>query len=979
MKSILAFLFLICINLYGQNTASVKLEWVKNYPEIDSLNNFLFVDSTNSYLSGNSENTAVDKNGNLYLLVNIHSADYPNYTFKLIKYNPSGIFLWQIRSKDIESQNYVADVLQIDNAGGIYVAAHFFENNQPGGLYISKFNSDGTSLWTDKYNGSLVNSISSPLEIKFDNNENVIFIGYAGRIENNSVKNDSLLIIKYNQLGMREWTAETNNDSIIYRMHCQIDNLNNIIVSGESKTIANRVRIAKYNEEGKNIWSSYYFDNNYYYVTMDLTEDKNGNNYVTANSSTLNFNSKWVTIMFDKNGQWKWSKYIDRDSSSGVYESPWLINIDNNNYINVLGYENKNNISTFFLVKYDTNGTKISDRSYIDTTTEYVQRVLLDNSGNLFTAGFSQNPDKIYLIKFDNNNNKSWSSGFLTGGIKNVNNSMNLIIDDAGYVYLTTEDSSKKGDIHEVITSKFNSSGQEMWTIRSNDYLGHQVTSMFTDYYGYTYLTGWLENGRSNNLDFFTVQYDSSGKINWMNRYDGPAHSIDIPKAITEDNDGNIYVTGESKGNSNFDYVTIKYNSYGEEAWTPPPRYDGGGIDIPQGIAVDPDGYVYVSGSSIGSDSDYDFATIKYNEFGQFQWVKRYNDLNNGRDSVVSIAIDNSGNIYVAGTSDSTISFPNFLIIKYDPSGKVLWTRRYHQEGNNWEKAAKMIIDKNNNIYITGTCFTNDTKEDIITVKYKSNGAFQWMSRWDDPGSLSDAVSDIKVDKEGDVYVAGYGAGGGTGNDFVTIKYDSSGNQKWAVTYDSPQSSDDFTTGLALDYQKNCYVAGYSLNNNNYEYSLVKYDTIGLKLWDETYKYTGSSNNIPVKINVDNNGNILIGGYSGNSEWSVFNLSKYSQPGFIPTGILESLNKVNEYKLYQNFPNPFNPVTSIRYSIPKNSFVSIKLYDILGREIRILISKEEKAGSHEIKLDGSNLSSGVYFYRMSAGNFTESKKLIILK
>ena len=977
MKSILAFLLFTCINLYGQNSSSVKFEWNSDYPVIDSLNNYLFMDATNSYLTDDSKNTAVDKDGNLYLLVSIKSDDYPNYTFKLIKYNRSGIFLWQVQSKDIDPYNYVADILKIDNTGDIYVAAHSFENNLPGGMYILKFNSEGTSLWTDKYNGSLINSVSSPIEIKFDNNENVILTGYAGRIENKDVKNDSLLIIKYNKSGGEEWSAETNNDSIIYRMHCQIDNSNNIIVAGESNNISNKVRIAKYNDQGENIWSSFWPDSNDYCITKDLTYDSDGNCYIIGNSF-LSSDSKWVTIMFDKDGKWKWSKYIDRNSSSVVYEAPWLVSIDNNNLINVLGYENKNNISTFFLVKYDTNGVKTSERSFIDTTAGYIPGVLLYNSGNLYTAGFSRNPDKIYLVKFDGQSDKSWNRSFLSGGIKDFN-SINLFFDNSGYIYITAEDSSRKTGVHEVVTSKYNSGGQEVWTARSNEYLGHQVTSMYIDNYGNTYLTGWLENGRDNNKDFFTIMYDSLGKIIWMNRFDGPAHSSDIPKAITKDNEGNIYITGASQGNLNMDFVTIKYNIHGEEEWTPPPRFDGGGTDIPQAIAVDSEGNVFVSGSSMGADSNYDFVTVKYNKFGQFQWKSRKDDSINGKDSVVSLAIDNLGNIYVAGTSDSTMSLSSFLIIKYDPSGTVLWTKRYHQKGNNWEKAAKMIIDKKNNIYITGIRYTKDTKEDIITVKYNSGGVFKWMSWWDDPGSLSDAASDIKVDKDGNVYVAGYGAGGGTGNDFVVIKYDSSGGKKWAATYDGPQSSDDFATSLALDYQENSYVAGYSLYNNNYEYSLVKFDTMGIKLWDQNYEYSASSNSIPVNINVDNSGNIVIGGYSGNSGWSVFNLIKYSQPGFIPTGISETLKNSDRYKLYQNYPNPFNPVTYIRYSIPKASFVIIKLYDILGREISTLISKEENAGSYELKLDSSNLSSGVYFYQMSVGNFSESKKLIILK
>ena len=206
-----------------------------------------------------------------------------------------------------------------------------------------------------------------------------------------------------------------------------------------------------------------------------------------------------------------------------------------------------------------------------------------------------------------------------------------------------------------------------------------------------------------------------------------------------------------------------------------------------------------------------------------------------------------------------------------------------------------------------------------------------------------------------------------------------SGNQKWVTTYNSSQNTDDFAVSLALDYQENSYVIGYSQINNYYNYSLVKYDTNGIKLWNEDLPNNPSTNSIPVSLVVDNQGDIVIGGYNGNLQWSMFELIEYSQPGFIPTGISESSNKVYTYRLYQNFPNPFNPVTTIKYSIPHNSFVYIKLYDILGREIKTLVAKEEKAGNYEVKFDGSDLSSGIYFYTMSVNNFIETRKMVILK
>jgi len=86
-----------------------------------------------------------------------------------------------------------------------------------------------------------------------------------------------------------------------------------------------------------------------------------------------------------------------------------------------------------------------------------------------------------------------------------------------------------------------------------------------------------------------------------------------------------------------------------------------------------------------------------------------------------------------------------------------------------------------------------------------------------------------------------------------------------------------------------------------------------------------------------------------------------------------------EYKLSQNYPNPFNPVTTIQFSLPEISNVRLVLYDILGREVKEIVKGEYGPGYHKVMLDASNLASGVYFYRLEAGKFTNAKKLMIMK
>jgi len=88
---------------------------------------------------------------------------------------------------------------------------------------------------------------------------------------------------------------------------------------------------------------------------------------------------------------------------------------------------------------------------------------------------------------------------------------------------------------------------------------------------------------------------------------------------------------------------------------------------------------------------------------------------------------------------------------------------------------------------------------------------------------------------------------------------------------------------------------------------------------------------------------------------------------------------LSNYFLFQNYPNPFNPSTEISYQLPSSSYVFLKVFDVLGREVKVLVNKQETAGSYSVNFDASNLPSGVYFYRLEAGTYSNTKKLLLLK
>jgi len=88
---------------------------------------------------------------------------------------------------------------------------------------------------------------------------------------------------------------------------------------------------------------------------------------------------------------------------------------------------------------------------------------------------------------------------------------------------------------------------------------------------------------------------------------------------------------------------------------------------------------------------------------------------------------------------------------------------------------------------------------------------------------------------------------------------------------------------------------------------------------------------------------------------------------------------ISNFSLSQNYPNPFNPITTIKYNLPGISFVTLKVYDVLGNEIASLVNEQKPAGSYEVEFDGTNLTSGIYFYQLRAGKYVETKKMVLLK
>lgn len=517
---------------------------------------------------------------------------------------------------------------------------------------------------------------------------------------------------------------------------------------------------------------------------------------------------------------------------------------------------------------------------------------------------------------------------------------------------------------NDILLRKIPMSGSGFEVLYPNSAGGDRGYSLALDDEGNIIITGFIYNGDTQSNDIIALKYNiavTPVTLVWDTIIASPGDDRGLSVAIFDETDIAIcgYMTDAETGRDFFTHV-MDQNKH--PLFTEVVSFSD--FDDAATHIITDNSYAYVVGYFYnGEIYEHDFKSIAYHTSnGGSNWTRDAEDIEiplKGDQFPTSLVITDYpplGEPLAKSKRATTLQFQdsgnnnNFLTIHYDgnnPTQPVLWEKAYHNTLNDIPTAVTSDYDF---VYTVGYTEETATSYDYAIIKYdKSTGCeiYPFPLVWDyDEQEEADKPSSIKLDGEM-LYITGY-------NEAATSEYT---------------------------------VIGFSMNPDS------RTNEIG-PVWSRSY--TPELNGIKLNdvekytyCTTDREGNVIMMAFGYNDSVSFIAGQRYDREGnvlsTIPTEIMYTGRKINntiragEQIQTNNYPNPFNPTTNISFNLPSEGFVELNIYDLSGRKIESLLNKNLIAGQHNVKWDASRYSSGIYFYRLRAGNQIITKKLVLVK
>ncbi|NQT63837.1 MAG: SBBP repeat-containing protein [Candidatus Marinimicrobia bacterium] len=926
-----------------------------------------------------------DASGNVYVTGN------SDFEWLTMKYDASGTLVWSQTYSEAGITDTYGDGIQVDTAGNVYVTGYRWGPFIDSDILLIKYDPSGVQQWVAEYAGAGLNN-DFPNDMELDAQGNIFVGGYSYSA---NVEAD-FATLKFDNDGNLLWDMLFNGSAWgdDWITDIALDDSGNVYVAGitAGETSNDDYGIIKYSADGTAVWATQFDGITGTDWATSIAVDTAGQTYVTGVSQHYDDFIDYYTLKLDSAGAvvWgiRWGASGDGDSwaSDIVVDDSMNVTVTGVSYGGQFGFD-------YVTVQWDSSGTESWVASYTNNLFggyDEATALILDSENNVIITGVTESDnqtDDIVTVKYDTAGVELWSRIF-DGGAGIDDAAFYLGLDSSDAVIVGARASSML-NLENYSILKYQGDGTESWNTQydgpgNNLDLGVALT---TDGSSNAYIAGIVISPVSG-ADISIIKYDTTGIVEWSREYNGAGNGHDVPRDILTDPEGSVIITGYSESMlGDRDMITLKYSAGGDQLWVV--TYNGPGNDDDEAtrMLVDNNGHVYVTGHSSGSLTNFDYTTIKYDASGNETWVARYVGPNYGSDVAVDLVLDDDENIYVTGSSYRMGFNIDYTTVKYDMFGTEEWVVRYNGAVNSDDYATSIDLDTQGNIYVTGFTVGASLNDDITTIKYTPAGDEVWVRDFDGEANFEDRATHLSVDNRGGVVVSGSTYGLAGGKDFVTLKYTSAGVLQWTNIYGGAGQGEDQLQSMTRDGTGAIYVTGQSLSESgSFDYTTLKYSESGEHLWEKNFSGSGYSYDDPSDIVVDSRGTVWVTGSShymllGDFDWSYAVTIQYLQ-NLYPVSIEPELPL--SYALDQNYPNPFNPQTTLQYQISEAQDVSLVIYNIQGQEVVTLDAGYKLAGLYHLDWDardqrGELVSTGVYFCRLETTEFSQTIKMIYLK
>jgi hypothetical protein len=433
---------------------------------------------------------------------------------------------------------------------------------------------------------------------------------------------------------------------------------------------------------------------------------------------------------------------------------------------------------------------------------------------------------------------------------------------------------------------------------------------------------------------------------------------------------GHIDVAG-----SNHDIYLIKTDAYGDTVWTR--TYHRQWTETPEVLVETADKNYLLAGHAVTrtGPSANDVLLMKIAPNGDLIWTKTIG-VQDDDEQIYDMRPTSDGGYILCGQYDEYYTDIYYYLLKINANGDSLWSTLYNPAEGDRARGRGVVMTDDNKFVIAGYVKRGDVNFAHL-AKIDSVGQAVWSQTWNN--GESDYLNDIQETADNGYILAGNTFNLGAGYmDYYLIKTDSDGDSIWTRTYGGESS--EFCYSIKQTADEGFIMAGYgsSFGHGSLDCYLVRTNLDGDTLWTRSFGGASQDDTYEIKITSDG-GFVLTGGtYSFGIGLNSY-LVKTDHEGLITSVLDENLTTSRTFHLSQNYPNPFNPKTIIDYELPIKNDVDLSIYNLLGQKVANLVSERQRAGSYQVEWDASFFSSGVYYFKIEAGEFKDVKKMILLR